>query len=132
MAGTLSSGATMVTAPGDWAVNSTPAAATAASATKAAAGAAIRHICTGISVTLAAGATAQAAAAIVALRDGATGAGAILWSKQVILAVNGVWDVNLSGLSIVGTANTAMTLEFTAAPVAGAFASVSLTGHEAA
>jgi hypothetical protein len=132
MASTASTGASMVTTPGDWSVTNTPAAATAATITKAAAAAGIRHIATGISVTLAAGATAQAAAIIVALRDGLTGAGAILWSKQVILPVNGVWDFNLSGLDIVGSAATAMTLEFTSAPAAGVFASVSLTGHEAA
>jgi hypothetical protein len=121
----------VVVPPDNWAVNSTPAAATQATATKAAA-AGVRHFCTSISATLAAGATAQAAAAVLNLRDGATGAGTILWSKQVILPVNGVWEVNLGSLNIPGTAGNAMTLEFSAAGAAGTFESVSMTGYDTA
>lgn len=124
------SGSELVHLPGDWAVNSTPAAATQATASRAAGAAGVRHVCTSISATLATGATAQAAAALVNLRDGATGAGTILWSKQVILPTNGVWEVDLGGLNILGSAATAMTLEFSAAGVAGSFESVSLTGHD--
>jgi hypothetical protein len=124
-------GAALVSLPGDWSQGQTPAAATQATTTRAAV-AGLRHICTSLAATLATGATAQAAAAILVLRDGATGVGAILWTKQIILPINGVWDLNVSGLNIVGTAGNAMTLEFTAAGVAGSFASVALTGHDAA
>jgi hypothetical protein len=37
----------------------------------------------------------------------------------------------VSGLNIVGSLNTAMTLEFTAAPAATNFETVALTGHTA-
>lgn len=120
-----------VTSPGQWAVGHTPAAATQATITRAAV-AATRHVCTGISGSISTGATAQAVAAILVLRDGATGAGTILWTKQVILPANAVFSVDISGLNIVGSVNTAMTLEWTAAGVAGSFESVSLSGSDAA
>lgn len=117
--------------PTDWSIFSTPVVATAASASKALV-LNQSHICTSISATLSTAATAQAAAAILVLRDGATGVGAILWSKQVILPANSVWEVNLTDLVIKGTAGNAMTLELTANPVAGAFASVAMTGYDSA
>jgi hypothetical protein len=122
--------AAMVTGPGEWAVNHTPAAATQATASKTAGGAGVRHVCRSISATLATAGTAQAAAAVLNLRDGATGAGTILWSKQVVLTTNAVWEVDISGLNIVGSAATAMTLEFSAAGVAASFESVSMTGYD--
>lgn len=129
--GALSSaGALLVSHPGDWSINNTPAAATAATITRAAGGAGVRHVATSISATVATIGTAQAVALVLVLRDGATGAGTILWSKQVVLPVNAVWEVNISGLNIVGTAATAMTLEFVANNVAASFSSVSLTGHD--
>lgn len=124
-------GAEMTAPPGMWSINNVPAAATQATITRAAGGAGVRHVCTSISATLAAGATAQAAAVSINLRDGATGAGTVLWSKQVILPANGVWEVSISGLNIPGSAATAMTLEFSAAGAAGTFESVSLTGYDA-
>ena len=117
------------TPPENWTVAHTPPAGTLATIAKAA-DPVNRHFCTGISATLAAGTTAQAAAAILVLRDGASGAGTILWSKQVILPTNGLWEVNISGLNIPGTKNTAMTLEFTAAGAAGTFESVAMTGYD--
>lgn len=120
-----------VAGPGEWSQGHTPASATQATTTKAAGAAGVRHVCTAISATLATGATAQAAAALLVLRDGATGAGTILWTKQVILPVNGVWNVDLTGLNIVGSAATAMTLEFSAAGALGTFESVSMSGYDA-
>jgi len=64
------------------------------------------------------------------LRDGATGAGTVLWSLQVSLPVNTTWSFALGGLNIVGSAATAMTIETVAAPVAASFASVSMTGYD--
>jgi hypothetical protein len=129
LAGTSGVGSTLVTAPGHWAIKHTPAVDTQATISKAAGAAGVRHVCTAISATLAVAATAQTSAAVLNLRDGATGAGTILWSKQVILPANGVWDVDISGLNIVGTAATAMTLEFAAAGASGSFESVSLAGY---
>lgn len=123
-------GAEITTPPGQWSVFSTPAAATQATASKAAGGAGVRHICTSISATLATVGTAQTAIALN-LRDGATGAGTIVWSKQVVLPTNGLWEVNLPGVNIPGSAATAMTLEFAAAGVAASVESVAMTGYDA-
>lgn len=115
--------------PPDWAVNNTPAASAQATVTKAAV-AGFAHVCTSISATLSA-VVAQAAVQLN-LRDGASGAGTILWSKQVILPAGGVWEVSISNLVIRGTNGNAMTLEFSAAPAATNLEAVSLTGYDAA
>lgn len=127
----VAGGADLVSAPADWAVSHAPAAATQATCTKAAGGAGVRHICTSLAVTVAAAGTAQTPIT-VSLRDGATGAGTVLWSQQVQLPINGVWSVSLDSLNIVGSAATAMTLETSAAPAAAVIAAVAMTGHDAA
>ena len=66
-------------------------------------------------MSLAAGATGPAAPLQVNLRDGASGAGTILWSCLMDVPINDSRTVTLAGLNIFGTANTAMTLEFAAA-----------------
>lgn len=117
-------------APGQWSTYSTPAVATQATCTQAAV-AGKRHYCTSISFTLAVAATAQATVLSVSLRDGATGAGTVLWSKQAVVAVSTIWEVNLSSLNIVGSINTAMTLEFSGPGVTTTFESVAMTGYDA-
>lgn len=105
-----------------------PAVNTRASVTKAAGAAGIRHICTGLTVVLAAGATTPAAVQLdVRLRDGIADTGTILWQTVIALpATAGVMNgVSRSGLWIPGTAATAMTLEFSAAGGANTFESVS-------
>jgi len=130
LAALSSAGALLTVRPGDWSINHTPAAATQATSTRAAAAAGIRHVATSISAVVSTLGTAQTAALILNLRDGATGAGTILWSVQISLPVSTTWTISISGLNIVGTAATAMTLEFAAANVAASFASVSLTGYD--
>lgn len=115
----------------DWTQVHTPAANTQATTTKAAGGGSVRHVCTGLTVILAAGATAPTATnLLVNLRDGASGAGTILWSATISIpniagAMNGI---SRSGLFIRGTANTAMTLEFAAAAGANTIESVAMEG----
>ena len=114
-----------------WVAAHVPAANTVATVTKAAAGAGVRNICTGLTVTLAAGAVAPAAVQLtVALIDGAAGGGTYLWRTQVALpAVAGAITAFVrSGTLLAGTANTAMTLEFSAAGGASTFESVSMDG----
>jgi hypothetical protein len=125
-------GSELTSPPGQWSVLSTPAAATQATASQTAGGAGVRNVCNTISATLATAGTAQAAAAVLNLRDGATGAGTILWSLQVILPTNGLWSFSVGGLNIPGTAATAMTLEFAAAGVAASFQSVAMSGTTSA
>ena len=121
--------------PGYWTVVNTPAANTQATISKAAGGAGVRHVCTGILATLTAGVTAPAAVALtVELRDGATGAGTVIWQGRMSLgaiAGQNAPPIQIAGLSIVGSANTAMTLEFSAAGGANTLESVSLAGYSA-
>lgn len=120
----------MVVDPGQWGQAHTPAVATQATTTKAAGGAGVRHLCKSISFSL------FAAAAVgplqVNLRDGTTGAGTILWSMTVQLALGQLVTFSSPPLNIFGTANTAMTLEFSAAPGAADSESVSISGFSTA
>jgi hypothetical protein len=120
--------------PGQWTVNHVPAANTQATATKAAGAAGVRHVCTALSFSVAADGTAPTATQLtVNLRDGASGAGTVLMSWIVAIpAVAGeVKQVSLSGLNIVGSAATAMTLEFAAAGGAHTYESVNIAGYDA-
>lgn len=109
---------------------STPAAATQATASKVAGSNGTRHVLDSLSATLATGATAQATAVRIVVRDGLTGAGTILYAKQVILPANAVWEVSIDALRILGSPNTAMTVEFDVAGAAGTFESFGAIGHE--
>lgn len=124
--------APVVAPPTDWSVTHNPAVNTTATATKAAGGAGVRHVCTSIHATMANSGGAAVVGSVV-LRDGAAGAGAILWSGEMaVTAVAGDYRaISISGLNIVGSPNTAMTLEFQAGPGANMFQSVALTGYDA-
>ena len=120
----------------DWSVPSNPGANVVATATRPASPAPqlaeSRHVCTSITAVFTAGATAPTAAtATVNLRDGASGAGTILASFTIgVEATAGRTTLlELCALEIIGSPNTAMTLEFTAAGGANTFQSVTLTGH---
>lgn len=77
--------------------------------------------------------TAPALTALsVNLRDGATGAGTVLWSQQVVVSAatgQNVAPFAVCGLNLPGTANTAMTLEFSAS-LANLSESVALTYYD--
>jgi hypothetical protein len=120
-------------APGgaNFAVVHTPAAATQATITQAAGAAGVRNVCTGITFGLQVIGTIQPVIQ-VNLRDGATGAGTILWSMSVGAAVSTMTVFSVSGLNIVGSAATGMTLEFSAAGAAATSESVSLQGYTTA
>lgn len=135
LAAATSLGAGLVSDPGQWSINHTPSSATRATISRAAGGAGVRHVCTSIDAALIIPATANQPAITLNLRDGGTGAGTILWSRSfgigAVNASDAQQEVSLSGLKIFGTANTAMTLEFSAAGVATTIESVALTGHDA-
>lgn len=113
--------------PADWAVQHTPGAAAQATISKAAI-TGFAHTCTSITVTLAA-VGAQAAELVFVLRDGASGAGTILWTGGMVGAAATSQNITISPLNIKGTRGTAMTLETTAAPAATNLAKVSMTGR---
>lgn len=120
----------LVTAPGEWTLTSAPAVSTVASATRAAGAAGVRHVLKSIQASVQA-VVAQAAPVVAVVRDGASGVGTILWQDRLIVPAgfNGV--ISVDGLNIVGTAATAMTVEFTAAPTATNFETISATGYDA-
>lgn len=116
--------------PRNWSQTHAPAAATQATTSKAAGGAAARHVCTGFIVTIS-NTAASAGTVTFVLRDGATGAGTILASFTIAIpaTANTSKEVVVNDAAIEGSLNTAMTLESTAAPAAGVSAAVTLTGY---
>jgi len=134
LSGFTSAGAGLMTLPGNWAINHTPATATQATISRAAGGAGVRHVCTSIDAAFIIPNGVNQALITLNLRDGATGAGTILWSRRfgvgVAVASDAQQEVSLTGLNIVGTANTAMTLEFSAAGAATTSQSVALCGFD--
>lgn len=132
LAATVSTKSLMTCPTGQWGEVHTPAANTVATKSKAAGAAGVRHVCNYILATLCAGTSAPTAAQVkVRLRDGATGAGTILIDATLCVpATAGISQVlSLSGLNLVGTAATAMTLEFDGAAGANTFESVSFGGY---
>lgn len=113
--------------PDEWSITQAPAVATQATISKAAV-AGIRHYCRSIAAIISA--VAAQAAIHVVLRDGASGAGTILWSQTIALPVGGIAVIQIDNLNIPGSAGVAMTLETDAAPAGTNFASVSLTGYD--
>lgn len=116
-----------------WSVVHTPSANAQATASKAAAGAGIKHVCKGYAWSLSSGAGAPTPELItIAIRDGATGAGTILWQETVSLPATAGSNAGrvVTGLYLVGTANTAMTIETDSAPGANVVASVSFFGED--
>lgn len=120
----------IIVPPGNWTSKHTPSTATQATVTKAAGGANVRHICNSITATIACDSTVQTPL-LIRLRDGAAGVGTILWEAAVAAPANGLGGVCVTGLNIVGSVNTAMTLEFSAAGVADSQQSVTLSGYSA-
>lgn len=115
-----------------WSTTNNPAAGTQASASRAAGPtSSTRHVAD--CVTASAGASAAPAATNLALnlRDGASGAGTIIWLTQIVAAATAAQHgtVTICGLNLIGSANTAMTLEFSAG-LANEFESVTLTGYD--
>jgi hypothetical protein len=122
-------GAQMVERPGSWAIFHAPAVGVVATISRAAGAAGVRHVCDSISFTVNAVA-AITVPVVVNLRDGATGAGTILRSWRVTAPVGTTYSISETGLNLVGTAATAMTLEFAAAPAGTDFQNVNLAGHD--
>jgi hypothetical protein len=122
-------GGLVVLQPTTWSLVHTPSAATQATVSQAAGGSGVQFVAQSISFALSVDGTPQTAIQIN-LRDGATGAGSILWSQTIVkAATEPITFFHASGLNIVGSSNTAMTLEFSSAGVASSVESVTLTGY---
>lgn len=131
-------GITEVMKPAQWAVSSAPAANAQASASRPAVTTstptgtpAPRHVCTSIAGNFAVDTAGTPVRTTLRLRDGATGAGAILWEHGMSFAgmpVGAQASVVVEGIEVFGSPGTAMTLEFSAAGGANTFESCSMTG----
>lgn len=110
---------------------SAPGAGSQATTSKSAGTNNTRHVAD--CVTWSAGAsTAPAATTLtINLRDGATGTGTILWQTQVTAAATAAQhgQSHTCGLNLIGSTNTAMTLEF-AAGLTNESEAVALTGYD--
>lgn len=122
-------GANLVEKGSRWMVISNPAAGSQATASIASE-ASVRHVVDCIAFSAASTTAPVLTALTVNVRDGATGAGTIIWTNQVVIpAATGqnVAPFNFCGLNLVGTTATAMTLEFSAS-LANLIESVSISG----
>lgn len=115
-----------VALPASWQATNTPAANVQATAARAAGAAGVRHIATSIHACSQEAVLANSV--FVNVRDGATGAGTVIWTGFVKNLVNDSRCINVP-VSLIGSAATAMTLEFTAAGGAGNRQTVTLTGY---
>jgi hypothetical protein len=112
-----------------WSVISNPAAGSQATASIASE-ASVRHVVDCVSFSAAATAAPAATALTINIRDGASGAGTIIWTFQTaVTATTGqlVQPHSICGLNLVGTTATAMTAEFSAS-LANLIESVSISG----
>lgn len=108
-----------------------PAVSTRGTVTRAAGAAGVKHVVDCVMFEAGATTAPAATALTVDLRDGASGAGAILkqWRITVPATTGQHTNTNICGLGLTGTAATAMTLEFSAL-LTNEFQSVSLTGFD--
>ena len=127
-----SSGAGLVSLPGQWVVTNNPAAGTRASVTRAAGAAGVRHVLTGIIIVLSAS-TALAAINTVTINvlDGISNSGVILFAVQVTLTATTLLPttIPIPPLNVPGSAATAMTVEGTAS-VGNLMESLTMIGYD--
>lgn len=109
-----------------------PATNVQATKSQASAGSGKRNVCTGFTFTLTAGASAIAAAAplIVSVIDGAAGGTTYLYRSYINIPATaaGMVAIVRSGLWLVGTQATALTVEFSAAGGTNSYESVAMDG----
>lgn len=126
---TTTVGVPLVAQLSTWSVTHSPATNTQATASKAAGGGTVRHVATGITACFV-NTNVTAGGGAVNLRDGASGAGTIKWTAYIGATAAPQDNKCISlPITIIGTANSAMTLEFSGAGGADTFETVTLTGY---
>lgn len=118
---------------GKWSAFSAPAAATQATATRAAGAAGVRHVAAFIRAKFTIPPTVNQPRIQLNLRDGASGAGTIIWQENFgvgVAVVDALEQTINIPVDLIGTAATAMTLEFSAAGAATTLQSLSLFGYD--
>jgi hypothetical protein len=122
-------GVQLTAQPGHWSIHAGPAVDLQATASRAAGGPGVRHVLTSLCFTMVPNvAGSNIGPARCFIRDGASTSGTILWQGLLSCGAGQAAVVALSGLSIVGSINTALTIEFDAGKV-GALQSVAATGY---
>lgn len=104
-------------------INNAPAVNVRATATQAAGGAGRLHVAR--SISFAAAPAGVSVAETLVIRDGASGVGTIIYQADFVVGFGGVNVL----LFLIGSSNTAMTIEFLANGGGGEFQSVSLQGY---
>jgi hypothetical protein len=132
LSATQNLGAALTEKGARWFVRINPSAGVQASASKAAGTNGVTHVAD--CVTFSAGSTTAPALTSLTmnLRDGASAAGTLIWSQEIVIpAATGqnVAPFSFCGLNLIGSANTAMTLEFSAG-LANLIETVTLTGYD--
>lgn len=112
---------------GNFGTNSSPAINTQASASRAAA-TGVTHIATSCSGSITT--TAAQTAITLNLRDGATGAGTVLWSETIICAISTPCVLTSPPMNIPGTAGNALTCEWSGIPASGNAESATLVSYD--
>ncbi len=116
--------------PGEWSITNAPAVNTIATATRAAGAAGVRHVCTAICVGVVVITGVPVTVMTWQLRDGATGAGTILLQGAISVASSAPQPPTIIvPVNVIGSAATAMTIEFAAAAGAANFEFVNATGY---
>lgn len=129
---TINTGAQLSEKGPRWSLNISPGGGSQATVTKAAGGGTVRHIADCV-IFSAGSITAPTLSFLsVVLRDGATGTGTVVSSWVTVVpaaAGENVAGQSLCGLAIVGSANTAMTLEFSGG-ITNLLETVTLVGYD--
>ncbi len=133
----INSTSLLVEKPGRWSANNSGTAASGVQGTisRSAGAAGVRHVVDCISYSADSAAAVTAANVLLNVRDGATGAGTIIYQLALSfptaagLGIQEIAPQPICGLNIPGTAATAMTIEFSAA-VTGSIQSVNMTGYD--
>lgn len=115
-------------APGDLASNNVSTVGAKATVTAPAGVNGEKYVLTAFSFRMATNTQLSAGTIGCNVIDGATGTAAFLWQEAIAATTTGA-ECYRSGLNIVGTANTALTIEFSAG-VASATQSVNMTYHK--
>lgn len=117
--------------PSVWSVTHAPSANTVATVTQASPGAGLKNVVTGLTVILAAGASAPSAITVTAhLRDGASGVGTPKksWAMSIPAVAGSMNGVVRNQMWIEMTAATQTTLEFSVAGGSNTVESVEMDG----
>jgi hypothetical protein len=126
LTGVTSTGVMLQAPFATWSITHKPAVTTQATTNKGGGGGTVRHVCTGFSASFAMATTTNASVITVDVKDGST----VLWSAAVSqFAASAQQQIVVTSCCFIGTANTAMSISFSAAGTTGSQEIVNLWGY---